>query len=48
LFQFLVQITNFNQEADDREVQNREVTSTNLQIMNFNQEVDDREVQNSM
>ena len=43
MFQFLVQITNFNQEADDQEV-----TSTNLQIMNFNQEADDREVQNSM
>ena len=43
MFQFLVQITNLNQEADDREV-----TSTNLQIMNFNQEADDREVQNSM
>ena len=42
MFQFLVQITNFNQEVDDREV-----TSTNLQIMNFNQ-ADDREVQNSM
>ena len=43
MFQFLVQITNFNQEVDDREV-----TSTNLQIMNFNQEADDREVQNSI